>query len=235
MATQSPDEPRLCKVFDHFVAETGLWIDTLPDGGSAVIHDAPFGILTILPSDGSVADNDEAYRASAHAVFLFAGGPIYAKARLKFTDTVTASYNCVFCLADAIGPNLLLDDGKGMRASGSLAALYKADGRTAWSCATRVGDDTAFVSHSIVSAQSTGFQDLEILVDDLSRTQIRVSFKVNGQVVVDREYQPITHRLPIAGAALMQVGVGAKIGNFNGGAPDSSDALLVDYIWAHQA
>ena len=48
------------------------WTSVLSDSGSAAVGSGTGGIAVLLPSDGTVADNDETYLRSTNPVFKFA-------------------------------------------------------------------------------------------------------------------------------------------------------------------
>ena len=218
-------------VFDDFTADQSdlFFVDTITDSGSAAVGDARCGIMTLTPSDGTVADNDEAYLASANELFIFtANKPIYGRCRLQFTETAAGVYNAFFGFLNACAANALVDDGGGMRASGCIAAIVKVDGETVWRCVSRNGS-TVTSTTSTTTAGGSSYQVLEIDVIDWDGVSMQVLFKVDGVYLKDTNGQVIRHTVLIASATEMQVAVGAKLG-----AATNNDALLVDYIYAHQ-
>ena len=78
MGRQASYTPEL-ECWDTFVVDNDFLddqsdlnaVDTITDSGSAVVGDARKGVITLLPSDGSVADNDEVYLATPNEVFCF--------------------------------------------------------------------------------------------------------------------------------------------------------------------
>jgi molybdopterin-binding protein len=218
-------------VFDDFIGDQTdiTWIDTITDTGTAAVGDAVNGVMVLTPSDGTVADNDEVYLGTSNEAFLFAPEkPFLGVANIKFTETASGIYNCFVGFANAFAADLLINDGGGMRASGSLAAIYKVDGGTVWRCVTRsnsVVTDTV----STTSSTSTGYQKLEIEGVSFTSTQIKVIFRVNGVPLKDSAGREIVHTITTASATEMQFGFGAKLG-----AITNNDTLSIDYAGAWQ-
>lgn len=220
-------------VFDDFwYDQTDLfWVDTITDSGSVAIGDAQFGIATLTPSDGTVADNDEVYLATANELFLFAANKnIYGRCRLSFVETASGVYNAMFGFANAFAANLIVDDGAGLRASGCILALEKRDGETAWRLTTRNGATVTSTLSSQTTTMSSGtFQVLEVQAEDVGNSTLVCTARVNGRLLTDSNGNVIRHSVAVASATEMQVGVGAKLG-----AATNNDLLLVDYIYAAQ-
>lgn len=216
------------EAFDDFFTDQSdlAWVDTITDTGTALVNDAVNGVMVLTPSDGTVADNDEVYLASANELFLFAADkPFIGRCRLKFVETASGVYNAFFGFANAIAANTLVDDGGGMRASGSIAAIYKVDGETVWRCVTR-NNGTVTVSQSSTTAGGTSYQELEIEVVPFTSTQVHVVFRVDGVPLKDATTGlPIVHTVTVASATEMSIGAGAKLG-----ATTNNDTLNIDYI-----
>jgi hypothetical protein len=218
-------------VFDDFWGDqTDLfWIDTITDLGSAAVGDASRGIITLTPSDGTVADNDEVYLASANQLFIFAASrPLYARSRLQFTETAAGIYNAFFGFMSGVAADAIVDNGGGMRASGSLAVIHKIDGETVWRCTTRNGSSTT-TTVSTTTAGGAAFQELEVIGQDTDGVNFTFTFKVNGVYLRDANGLVIRHSVPIASASIMAAAAGAKLG-----AITNNDTLNIDYIYAAQ-
>lgn len=202
---------------------------TVTDTGTVAVGDAVNGVVVLTPSDGTVADNDEAYYTTANEIFLFAAEkPMLGIARIKFVETASGVYNAFVGFGNAMVANTLIDDGGGMRASGSLAAIYKVDGGTVWRCTTRnngVVTDTV----STTTAGGSSYQVLEIEVVSFTSTKVKVLFRVDGVPLKDSRGAEIVHEVTVASATEMQFGVGAKLG-----ATTNNDTLSVDYLGAWQ-
>lgn len=208
--------------------DTAGFIDTITDSGTVTMGDAVGGIAALVPSDGTVADNDEAYFASPNEVFkLAAGKPIYAKARIQFTEANTDDANVFFGFGSAIAANFLVDNGAGMRTTGDVLGIYKVDGSTVWKTISQV-NGTAVTNTSVTTAGGSSYQKLEVEVVDHDTTAGYATFKCNGDYLKDSNGLVIRHRVPYASSTEMQVGFGVKNGDTN------LETLNVDYVAAVQ-
>lgn len=218
--------------FSDFIEDQSdiTWIDTITDSGSATVGDAVGGIMALVPSDGSVADNDETYIACPNEIFkLAAGKPLYGVCRLQFTEANTDDANVGFFFQNAIGANSILDNGAGLKVSGDTIGIYKVDGGTVWKCVTVVNGGTALVNTSTTTAGGSSYQKLEIFVEEESSTQIVATFKVDGDYLLDSTTGlRIRHVFAFASSTEMQVGAGVKNGDTN------NETLNIDYIGACQ-
>ncbi len=218
-------------LFDDFQADlnAGLWSTVISDIGTAAVGDARKGILTVLASDASVADNDELYVYTANELFLFAAGkPLYGKAYIQYAEGNTDDNNVIFGFQNAVAANSLADDGGGPRATGSYAVIYKVDGGTVWRCQSRNGSEVTD-SISATTAGGSAYQLLEIEVADYTPTRCQITYKVDGQFLKFSNGQPIVHQLLVAAATEMALVLGAK-----NGANTTVVTLLCDYLYAHQ-
>jgi hypothetical protein len=220
-------------VFDDFWADQSdlFFVDTVTDSGSVAINDAAGGIATLTPSDGTVADNDEVYFFTANELFLFlANRNIYGRARVTFTETASGVYNAMFGFANAPAANLIVDDGGGLRASGSILALEKRDGETAWRLTTRNGSAVTSTLSTQTSTMASGvYQVLEVQAEDVGNGTLVCTGRVNGRLLTDVNGLAIRHSVLITGATEMAFGLGAKLG-----AATNNDLLLCDYVYASQ-
>lgn len=217
-------------VWDDFWADQSdtFWIDTVTDSGSAAVGDVARGVMVLTPSDGTVADNDEAYLASANEVFILAASrPMYARGRLQFSEANVDDANILFGFASAVAANLIVDDGAGPRASGNIVCIEKRDGETQWRLTTRNGSAVT-TTLSSNTAGGASYQTLEVIVQDYDAVNMQVVAKVDGVHLRDSNNVPIRHFIAIASATEMQVCAGVK----NGGA--NLEVLNLDYIYAHQ-
>lgn len=207
-----------------------LFTSVLTDTGTAVAAGVG-GILTLTPSDGTVADNDEAYVYSTLAAFKPAAGkPIYLEALAQFTEANTDDANVAVGLASSPAANLIVDDGAGLRASGTVIALYKVDGETVWRFVTRNGSDVT-VTQTDVTAGGSAYQKLSIEVLDARSDIVSVVPRIDGALLYDSSSgvrRPIVHTLPLASIAAVNLFGGVK----NGGA--NNQTLLLDYLGAVQ-
>jgi hypothetical protein len=219
-------------IFDDFTNDQSdiSWVDTITDTGTALVGDNAAGIMVLTPSDGTVADNDEVYLASPNEVFLLAAGkPLLGMAYVKFTETTSGVFNCAFGFQNAVGANSIIDDGGGLKVSGSTIGIYKIDGETVWRCVS-ANNSVSTVSISLTTAVSTAYQKLEIEVVDFTTLQCKVMFTVNGVPLRDSTTGlPIVHTVTLASATEMMVFAGAKLG-----AATNNDTLSIDWIAAWQ-
>lgn len=217
-------------LFEDFAGDQldANWVDTVSDSGTVVTADARSGVIVLSPSDGTATDNDEAYLASANEVFKIADAShVYGRARIKFTEAATDKANVFFGFVDAIGADTLVDNGGGLKASFSGAAIFKTDGSTVWKCITSNGA-TQTITASATVAGNADFQVLEIEFSDWDGVQMQVVFKHNGEYLKDANGYVIRHRVAVTSATEMQVGVGVKNGT------TTAESLSVDYIYAAQ-
>lgn len=219
-------DPWYFHIFSDFTNEDQLdaiGVDTITDVGTVTIGDAVGGILALVPSDATVVDNDEAYFATPNEVFKFAAGkPLFAVAYLQFSEAATNAANVAFGVANAVAADLLVDNGAGLRVTGSYAALVKVDGETVWRCISRNGS-TLNSTTSATTAGGSAYQHLEIEVVDRDSLNCTVVFKVDRHYCRDTNGVIIKHTLPLASATEMQMFVGVK----NGSA--SLETLNVDW------
>ena len=197
------------------VGDLGLpagWTDTLTDSGTIAISTADRGnVVLMTPSDGTVADNDEVYRATPAAFKFSAGAPIYGRCTLQFASTASGVYNVAFGFQNAVGANSIIDDGAGLKVSGSTLGIYKVDGETVWRCVSAC-NGVATVSVSNVTATPGVWHKLEIEALDLDGVNMPVVFSVDGEKLKDANGYVIRHSVPIANAAMMAAFVGCKLG-----------------------
>lgn len=220
-------------LFDDFTwfVTAHQWASTVADGGSIVVSGGGAGASgAIALTNDTAADNDEIYVASANALFTIAAGRnLYAEAKLKFSEANTDDANVAFGFASSVGANLIVDDGAGMRVTGTVIAIYKVDGGTKWKCESR-NNANVYTNTSSTTAGGGSYQTLGIEIVELLTTACTVVFKVDGQVLRDETTgQPIRHQLLFASADAMQVFVGQKNGSAN------NELTTVDYIGVVQA
>lgn len=221
------------------------WQVTAPDSGTWTADDAINGVATFLPSDSSVGNNDEIYLASQQEALLFkAGRPIYASCRLQFVEAATPNNqaNVIFGLANAVGANMLIDNGGGPRASGSVCCIYKRDGGVKWRVHSRdywdfrehETDETAGVLNSTdtIDGQivtTTPWQMLEMWITDPAPDYVPKNRIVLASFAVNGRRLPFVHELPVLNATEMQLFVGVKNGT------TTQETLKVNWLYADQA
>lgn len=220
-------------VFDDFTGDqTDLfWVDTITDSGSAVVGDAVRGIMTLTPSDGTVADNDEVYLATANEIFKLADNkPMWAVCYAKFTEANTTQANWAFGFQNAVSADSIIDDGGGLKVSGDCVAIYKVDGGTTWKCVSVVNGGTANVSTSSRTANSSSYQKLEIDVQPINSTTAVITYKVDNAYLTDSTTGlVIRHTVAYASSTEMNLFIGSKNGSAH------NQVVLVDYIGGWQA
>lgn len=219
---------------DDFTADIAAanWVSTLTDTGTASVGDTVGGVLAIVPSDGTVADNDEAYVESPNEVFKFAADkPLFFEARVQFTEANTDDANILVGLMDAVGADSLVDNGGGPKASYSGATFFKVDGSTVWQVETSLATTQTTTELSAtnvnnlakkaVTAGGSAYQTLRIVVTPYSSTNAYVDFFVDGVQVAQHDYV-------FTSATEMQVALGVKNGSTN------LETLNVDYVACSQ-
>lgn len=228
--TRMPQELRQADnlvVFDDFdwYISPHRWTSVLTDSGTATIG-VGTSALALACSDGTVADNDEAYVGTTNAVFKpQAGQPFYAEGYVQFTEANTDDANVAFGLASSVGANLIVDDGAGLRTSGGVIALYKVDGETVWRFVTRNGTAVT-TSQSTTTAGGSSYQRLSIEVLDVIGQVATIVPLVDGLHLRDatNPQQIIRHKLDLTSIAAMSLFAGAKNGGSN------METLNVDYL-----
>lgn len=224
---------RMYGIFDHF-----LWYITahqfatvVSDAGTVAVGDGANGIVVLTPSDGTVADNDEAYLKGANEVFKFAADrPIIIEALVQFTEAATNAANVIFGLMDAVGANSLLDNGGGPAASYSGMNFHKVDGGTNWICEHSIAGTQNTVeltagnslTKRAITAGGASYQRLRIESRPYTSTKQDVSFYVDDVLVLAMKDQVFTN------GTEMQLCLGVKNGS------GSLETLNADYVAAYQ-
>lgn len=225
--------PNVHGIVDDFAAkDTNIWTTTATDSGTAAVGDAVGGVLQLLPSDGTVADNDEVYVQSKELFKVANALPLYFAARVQFAEAATNAANVMFGFMDAPIANALVDDGAGPKTTFSGAVFHKRDGETQWRCTY---SDGAVQSESgLLSATNTlnkiaqtaggsSYALFEIEIRPFTSTRCEVVYKINGVPVYtfkERTY---------ANATEMAAMIGAKNGSAN------QETINCDWIVALQA
>jgi hypothetical protein len=202
----------------------------LTDSGTATVADVVKGILALAASDGTVADNDEAYLIGLKEVFKFAADkPLTFEALVQWTEANVDDANVIVGLMDAPGANSVLDNGAGPKASYSGAVFFKADGDTVWSVETsnagiQVTTQLTAVNSLDKIAHTSGgaaYHALRIEFNSVTATEGEVDFFIGGVHVAK-------HAITLAALTEMALVAGIKNGNTN------LETLNVDYIGADQ-
>jgi len=218
--------------FNEYVS-ADRWTLVASDSGTATLGDTVGGVITLAPSDGTVADNDEAYLKTTKEIFkIAADAPIIVEVLLNFTEANTDDANVLFGLMDAVAANSLLDDAGGPEADYSGAVFFKVDGGTTWSAEnsnsttqkTTNLDGTQYVGGKQGDAQTAGgaWEKLTIEIRPKSSTLADFIFTKDDEVVakhVDQSYSSATE---------MNVVLAGKNGSAN------AESITADYIFAYQ-
>jgi hypothetical protein len=170
---------RIFGVFDDFNHYTTAenFTSIVTDTGTIAGSDAAGGILVITPSDGTAADNDEAYLKGTHEVFKFAADkPMVFEAKVKMTATAISTCNVIVGVKDAVAANSLLDDGGGPAASYSGAVFFDTDGGLYWNCESSIaGSQTTVLTDVFIDGVEVGLNNGAChLVTFASATEMQV-------------------------------------------------------------
>ena len=219
-------------VVDDFPAkDTTVWTTTASDSGTAAVGDVVNGVVQLLPSDGTVADNDEVYLQTKELFKIAAGKPLMAGIYLQFTEAATNAANVMFGFMDAPTANAIVDNGAGPKTTFSGAVIYKVDGQNLWQCAYSDGAVQTFSGLLNVAtalnrvAQTAGgaaWVKLEVEIIPTAGGLCDVAFTINDVCVfkmLDRTF---------ANATEMALFVGAKNGSAN------QETINVDWIYGLQ-
>ena len=222
----------LASDFPNFATGTDGWTSLAADAAATVaVNDARGGIVTLTTA---ATDNNECMLRSTTELFLpTAGRPSFCRVRLTHTEANTDDANLFFGFASAAGANLMVDDGAGVRTTGSIFGIYKIDGGTVWRCVTR-NDTTVTDTISVTSNDMTSgvYHELEVQIAEFSTLQCVVTFLVDGYYLRDNTSYSnvIEHRVSYASLTEMNfVALYAKAGSAN------SEVPLVDWAIAAQA
>jgi len=228
-----PDYAHKCRdvqgYFDdfHWYITAHNLTSVISDSGTASVGDAAGGVLAIVPSDGSVGDNDESYVKGTAETFKFAANkPILFEAKVQFTEANTDDANIIVGLKDAVAANTLVDNGGGPPSTYSGCVFFKADGDTVWSVENSISTTqkttqltaTNSLDRIAKTAGGASYQTLRIEWQPTSSTLGDFTFFIDGQIVAKHKDQVYTS------ATEMQVCLGVKNGDTN------LETLNVDYI-----
>ena len=219
-------------VFDDFVFDQSdiTAIDTITDSGTVLMGDDINGVATLTPSDGTVGDNDEVYLATPNEIFRFGTNrAIYGRWKLRYTEVTANKFNVAVGFQNAVGANSIIDDGGGLKVSGSTLGIYKIDGsdsllRVVSSCN---GTSTVTTTNKTVAAATDYVFEIECV--DWDGVSMQVSFKVDGEYLKDSSNVVIKHTVAIASSTEMQMFAGGKLG-----AATNNDTVLLDYWYGAQ-
>lgn len=197
-----------------YYVDGDLWTVLNADGGSAA-EDAD-GVGGIFTMATGTTDNDEVAIATSNELFLFvAGKPAWCYGRIQWSEANTDDANVAFGWADALGANLLSDNGGGDNITNTGALIFKIDGETTWRCASE-NNGTITESVSNTTAGGSSYQELEIEAQEFTTLACVITYKVDGVYLRDSTTnEVIKHTLLYASATQMDFGVYAKAGGGN--------------------
>lgn len=221
----------MVQLFDDFLHDQSdiTAIDTVTDSGTVIMGDDVNGIAVFTPSDVTVGDNDEAYLETANEFLKFGTNrEIYCRAKLSFTEVAAGVANVAFGAQNAPGADSILDNGGGVKVSGSTLAIYKIDGEQVWRVASACNGASTVTKTNRAAVAATDYV-LEIFCKDWDGVSMQVSFKVNGEYLKDEQNRIIYHTVAIASATEMAGFAGIKLG-----AATNNDTLLLDYWYFAQ-
>lgn len=203
--------PKTAGIVDDFIGlNSAIWTSTLTDSGTATVGDIAGGVAVLSPSDGTVADNDEAYISTKEVYKIAAGKPIEFAGLLNFTQAATNAANVYAGLMDAVAANAIQDNGAGPKASFSGAGFFAKDGSTLWNVIYSDGSTQTIAELSATNslnkqanvAASAANQLLEIDIVPKTSALVDVIFKINGSTVykmLDRTYANATETSVVFG------------------------------------
>lgn len=214
------------QVFDDFGSFTDgdLWTKLDADATSTVAHQgAGRGYVSVLTS----ADNEEACLATTNELFKFvADKAIVGEARVSHTIPNTDDLSTFFGFADAMGADLITDDGAAVAVNDSGAGIYTTKDSLLYKFVTSIGG-TAVESTSDTSLQADEVT-LKIEITPRSSTVFVARPFVDGVQLKTSDGVPIAHDITLGTSTDMDFGVYVKGHN----AADA--AILTDYLFASQ-
>lgn len=187
-------------------------ITDLSSGSGLVVGDEVGGVMTMSITDAT--DNDEMSLYSANEIYKHAAGkPIYGRGRFQYSEAATNAANFAFGFANAPVADTLVDNGGGIRTTGSMFCIYKVDGGTVWKCRSGC-NGTNTDSTSTKTAGGAAYQELEIEVLDYTSTACQVVFSVDGKRLIDATSgKEIVHTCLYASATEMALFFAGKNGS----------------------
>jgi hypothetical protein len=202
---------------------TSLAADVTP---TLTVGDAVNGVLALFTD--TTDNNEVAVRSTAELFKFGTGRSIYGRCKLQYSENDTNKANVMFGFQNAIAANSMVDNGAGVRTTGSNAVIYKVDGGTVWRCQTMC-NNASTDTVSTTTAGGTDAQVLEIFGNDWDGVSMQFTFKVDGNYLKDSNGNVIRHTVAIASATEMHLGVYVKTGGGAGG-----ETVNVDHICATQ-
>lgn len=214
----------------NYYSSGGEFTTTTGGAGAATVGSAPYGILTLAPTDSTL--NREVYVATTNSLFLIQNNHILiAEAFLQFSEANTNKANIAFGFMSAVGAASMADNTGEPKASFSGAVIYKVPGGTLWKTCSSVGT-TPNTSTSNTTAGGTAYVALRIEIEPVSATIAEVTYYVNDIQLQTSGGRPgqnyIKDQLTYTGALNMQLFTMCKNGS------TTPETLLEDYRAAEQ-
>jgi hypothetical protein len=221
------DTPNYFNDFASFATATGGVSSLAADAGTSVAAGATRNGVVVCTTGAT--DNNEAGVSETNArLTLLAGKPITGRLFAQFAEANTDDANVFLGIASGFGANLLVDDGAGPRASGTILGFYKVDGATVWHVYTR---SNGVVTDTItnITAGTSDYHEYTIEVKDYDTTTVEVVFLRDGKPVRDANNVIIPAvRVAVASATIASVCAYVKAGSAN------SEVLNVDWLYSAQ-
>ncbi len=217
--------PRQFGIFDNFdwFVTAHRWTSLAADSGSSVATTTAAGGGVLLTTGAT--DNNEASISLTNKIFKFAADKSMTfDAMLQYAEANTDDANVMLGFSSTFAANAMIDDGAGPAASFSGVVFYKVDGGTVWRVRSSIGTtntDTVLTN----TAGGTAAQRFQIEARCLSLTRVELTFKIDGQPVLDPSagyHKQLLHVLDATSAAAMSAGAYVKAG----GATTETPTLL---------
>ena len=139
--------------------------------------------------------------------------------------TYTNAANVFFGLADAIGADMMVDDGLGPKTTASGAGIYANDGSLLWA-AWSSKSTTQTSTRSTATAASSTFKRLKVVGTTPDSANYELTFFEDNYPLFDSNGVQIKHTLAHSSATEMDFGIYAKAGG------TGQLTVTVDYLYA---
>jgi hypothetical protein len=202
---------------DYFLSEpdtTNVYTVTATNSGTAAVGDTHGGGLVLSPSDGDAGDNDEIYFQFKNEIYKpQVNKPFRMRALVNWTEAATNAANVFVGAANAPIADFIVDDGGGIRTSGTIFGVYKIDGSNLWRAISRV-DSAVQDDVSNVATPSGSDADIEVRIHSNGTlpTLLTATYYVNGEILTDSLGRPIIHKTTLTNATEITPVVGVKNG-----------------------
>lgn len=227
------------RIFDEFLSYTDaqLWTKLAADATATVAHEGTAGGKSRLKLFTDTTDNNEcAVKLTNKMLKFLASKEIVLEGLIQYAEANTNTANVAFGSADAIGANLIADNGGAIAVTDGLL-IYKKDGDTVWSFHTEIngaGDSGSMgysssgwnESTSTTTAGGSNAQLLRIDLKPISATVFQARPYVDGKQLVTTSGVPIMHQVVLGTSIDQTFGVYAKTGAGN------AENIYVDYLLA---